>query len=124
MTKKIKKTVLVIILAVSFSISVFSQDDYVPYSRDEFPRWARDLRRFEIVFFGTIPFSFLYTSAGYSLYRYGSSNWDPAYAPALLGNKTPPILTTAEKFDIIYTAAGVSFAAAFVDFIIGRMTND
>ncbi len=119
-----KKTAAVIILAVSVNMAVFSQDDYVPYSRDEFPRWARDLRRFEIVFFGTVPFSFLYTSAGYSLYRYGSSNWDPSYAPAILGNKTPPILTTTEKFEIVYTAAGVSFAAALLDFIIGRITDE
>ncbi len=101
-----------------------STDTYIPYESSEFPPWARDLRRFEIVFFGTIPFSFLYASAGYSLYTYASHDWDPSYAPPLLGNKTPPILTNSQKVQIIGISLGISTAAAVLDFFIGIIKND
>ena len=120
-----RKFVLTTILIVVFLAQSPGQEvDYEPYQKDEFPRWAQDLRRFEIVFFGTIPFSFLYTSMGYSLYKYGAHNWDSAYAPAILGNKTPQILMNSEKIQIIYTALGVSFTAAVMDFILGKMSDD
>jgi len=95
--------------------------DYVPYDVNEFPQWARDLRRFEIIFFGTVPFSFFYASFGYSIYTYASSGWDPDYAPALFGNSTPPVLTDSQKMEIVYTALGLSFTAAVFDYILGKI---
>ncbi len=118
-----KKTFFSILMLISFIFSAYAEDtgNYVPYEKDEFPVWAQDLRRFEIVFFGTIPFSFFYSNIGYSFYNYGVHEWDPAYAPAILGNKTPPILTNMEKMEIVYSALGVSFTAALVDFILGKI---
>ena len=118
-------------LAMIFISSyVFSQeskkstDTYSPYEPSEFPLWAQDLRRFEIVFFGTVPFSFLYASAGYSIYTYASHSWDPAFAPALLGNRTPPLLTNSQKVQIIGISLGLSTAAAVLDFFIGIIKNE
>ncbi len=120
-----KKFILAAIITMVLLVHLPAQEiDYEPYQKDEFPRWAQDLRRFEIVFFGTVPFSFLYSSLGYSLYRYGAHKWDPAYAPAILGNKTPQILTTNEKLEIVYTAVGVSLTAALMDFILGKVSDD
>lgn len=67
------------------------------------------------------PVFFFYSNIGYSFYNYGVHEWDPAYAPAILGNKTPPILTNTEKIEIVYSALGVSFTAALVDFILGKI---
>ena len=39
----------------------------VPYEEEEFPLWLQDVRRFEVVLFGSVPFSFLYTTAMYAL---------------------------------------------------------
>lgn len=120
-----KKFILAAMLIAVLLVQVSAQKiDYEPYQKNEFPQWAQDLRRFEIVFFGTMPFSFLYTSMGYSLYRYGAHKWDPSFAPAILGNKTPQILTNSEKFEIVYTALSVSFTVALMDFILGKFSDD
>lgn len=37
-----------------------------PYKDDEFPAWAKDVRRFEIITVGSWPFTVLLTSIGYS----------------------------------------------------------
>ncbi len=126
-----RKTAALLLLAVVLSSYIQAEDkaedkkeakrDYVPYDKNEFPLWARDLRRFEIVFFGTIPFSFFYASFGHSIYTYASSGWDPDYAPALFGNSTPPVLTDSQKMEIVYTALGLSFTAAVFDYILGKI---
>lgn len=121
-----KKILLTVVIILIFSGLSYSEEsvDYTPYNQSEFPGWALDLRRFEVVFFGTIPFSFLYTTTGYSIYTYASHNWDSSYAPALLGNKTPPVLTTGEKLQVLTIALGVSATAAIVDFIIGKINHE
>ena len=45
------------------------------------PQWVKDLRRGEIVFFGTLPFTVFYTRTIMSIIRMGQNNWDPRYAP-------------------------------------------
>ncbi len=125
-----KKIIILMFLMIFLSSNIFSQesqkstDTYIPYDPSEFPSWAHDLRRFEIVFFGTIPFSFLYASAGYSIYTYASHNWDPAFAPAILGNRTPPLLTNSEKVQIIGISLGLSTVAALIDFFLGVIKDD
>jgi len=121
-----KKILLTVLIILVFSGLSFSEEsvNYTPYNQSEFPQWAQDLRRFEVVFFGTIPFSFLYSSTGYSIYTYASHNWDSSYAPALLGNKTPPVLTTDDKLQVLTIALGVSATAAFVDFILGKINHE
>ncbi len=120
------KTFLLSALLIFASLPAFPEENstpYTPYEAAEFPLWARDLRRFEVVFFGTVPFSFFYASAGYSLYTYASHNWAREYAPAILGNRTPPILTNSEKLQIIGVSLTLSAAAAVVDFCIGAVTR-
>ena len=41
------------------------------YDDINFPQWAKDLRRTEIITFGSLPFVTLWTTVGYSLYEYG-----------------------------------------------------
>lgn len=41
------------------------------YDDINFPQWVRDLRRTEIITFGSLPFVTLWTTVGYSLYAYG-----------------------------------------------------
>ncbi len=120
-------TAIVLLFFIFSTISLFpgeSLPEYEPYDADEFPGWTKDLRRAEIIFFGTIPFSFFYTSFSYDFYRYAFNDFDRTLAPALLGNKTPPIRTNGEKWQII--ALSVSFSAVFalVDYLLGQPWND
>ena len=44
-----------------------NSDSYQPYSQDEFPKWALDLRRAECIFFGGIPIAYPITALAFNL---------------------------------------------------------
>lgn len=58
-----KKTVAILLL-ISLCMSLFSLDmsKAEPYSESEFPKWAINVRRSEIIFFGAVPITYLFTS--------------------------------------------------------------
>ena len=88
------------------------------YKDDEFPLWAKDLRRFEVVLIGSLPFTYLYTSLSYSLIRFGVNGFDPAYAPSLqTGAETVP-MSRNEKIGVFLAGIGVSVLVAVADQII------
>lgn len=119
-----KRTVAVITLISFLAAAVWAQsDEPVPYEEEEFPQWALDLRRGEVIFFGTLPFSLLFTSLGYSLIRYGIHNFDPAYAPTISPGPTTVPMSQGEIIGVILTGIGVSLLAAVTDFIIGRIID-
>ena len=119
--------IIVFLLIVFITIPLFSGEslpEYEPYEDDEFPQWAKDLRRYEIIFFGTIPFTFFFSSFSYDFYRYASNNFDQTLAPAILGNKTPPVRTYNEKLQIITVSVSLSAVLALVDYLLGQPWND
>ncbi|MDA3939587.1 MAG: hypothetical protein PF693_09790 [Spirochaetia bacterium] len=119
-------SVLIILLLMFPFFSIFGESlpDYEPYEEKEFPKWARDLRRGEIIFFGTIPFTFFISSFSFDLYRYASNNFDPDLAPVLLGNTTPIILTNNEKLQIITFSVSFSFILSVLDYLLGKPWNE
>ena len=98
--------------------------DYEPYEEDEFPGWALNLRRGEVIFFGTIPFTFFISNLSYDIYQYASNNFDSNFAPALFGNTTPPILTNTEKLQIIAVSVSLSGILTIVDYLLGEPWHD
>ena len=69
-----KKTIAIIIMIcfsalVCVPIFALTLNDYEPYSNDEFPKWALDLRRAECIFFGGIPIAFPLTALTFSLFK-------------------------------------------------------
>ena len=98
--------------------------EYVPYEDDEFPNWALNLRRGEVIFFGTIPFTFFTSIISYELYRYVVNNFDPNLVPALFGNTTPPTLSKDEKLQIIMVSVSLSGFLAILDYLLGEPWND
>ncbi|MCK5198471.1 MAG: hypothetical protein KAR21_08975 [Spirochaetales bacterium] len=122
-----KPFIIALLLIVFITIPLFSGEslpEYEPYQEDEFPQWAKDLRRAEIIFFGTIPFSFFYSSFSYDFYRYAINNFDESFAPAIFGNKTPPIRTNEEKWQIIIASVSLSAVLVLVDYLLGQPWND
>ncbi|MDR1305999.1 MAG: hypothetical protein LBK74_00305 [Treponema sp.] len=45
------------------------------------PQWVKDLRRAEIVAFGSFPFTLFFTKTFIDLYRTATHDWDRRYAP-------------------------------------------
>ena len=101
----------------------------VPYQPDEFPQWAKDLRRAEIITIGVFPFAYLYTNAMYDLGRFlvlsiaGSSDASN-YAPWFFAPPTKPGLTDGEKVGILVGSIGVAVLVAFLDYTIGKASRD
>lgn len=51
-----KKLILILVLfSVCFSLCALDMKNAKPYEEDEFPKWALNIRRSEIIFFGAIP---------------------------------------------------------------------
>ncbi len=96
-----------------------SSDTPVPYEREEFPEWAHDLRRAEIIFIGSFPITFLFSSLGYDVIRFAANGFSREYAPALLNNPTTVPLSSGERLGVVLTSLGISAVIALVDFIIG-----
>ncbi|MGM0674085.1 MAG: hypothetical protein ACQETQ_05255 [Spirochaetota bacterium] len=99
-----------------------------PYTPEEFPRWARDLRRGEIIALGSFPLVLLFSNVAYDAVRFGreslrAGEWNYTYAPWFFGPPDKPPLTEDERVGVILTAAGISVSVALVDFIIGRIRD-
>lgn len=112
------KKALIIILIISLSISsLFSETlkhstlnyEYESYEEDEFPIWSNEIRRAEILFFGsyvfTLPISTLAVSALQGMSVIESSS----------AAKTAVISLSV--------ATGLSIAVATIDWILGRVQN-
>ncbi|MDR2535618.1 MAG: hypothetical protein LBD29_06255 [Treponema sp.] len=87
MTVKFKYVFLILLLAAGFtahpqSTSVAGQSGVsAKTDMPELPLWLKDLRRAEIVAFGSFPFTMLFASLIVDSYRFFSNNMDSRYAP-------------------------------------------
>jgi len=95
-----------------------AQTGPVPYDKNEFPLWAQDLRRADIVAFGSLPFTVFFTTFAVDSYRFYSNGWDRRYAPWPL--KAPGAIEMDENQRIasFTVAAGLSIVIALVDYFI------
>ncbi|EPF27785.1 hypothetical protein DWB79_11610 [Treponema medium] len=88
----------------------------VPYTKEEFPLWQRELRRFEILSFGALPFVTLLSFWGYDMIRAIQHPKDPAYYPWPLKQADKAVaLTEKEQLGVFLTAAGISVTIALID---------
>jgi len=93
------KKVIAVVLLICICFSAFSLDmkNAQPYSDDEFPKWSLDLRRGEIIFFGSLPIAYAMTSL-------------------VSSNLVHKDLTFWQTMAI---SAGASAAIAILDYILG-----
>jgi hypothetical protein len=82
------------------------------------PQWVKDLRRGEIVLFGSFPFTFFTATFVMDTYRASQHNWDTRYAPWPLKSAGAINMTTDETFIVIGAAAAGAFLISIADFII------
>jgi len=88
-----------------------------PYRDEEFADWLHDLRRFEIITFGSLPFTFLVSFLVYDFIRYASNGFDGDYA--LIGSTNPVPYSREETVGVVVAACSASVLIALVDLIIG-----
>ena len=93
------------------------------------PKWARNLRRAEIVAMGSFPLTLLAARLTYSLLRFAvrsiqAGGIDAIYAPWFLAPPGSPELEFAEKLGIVAGATGLSSLIALMDYRRGRNEDD
>ena len=100
---------------------LWSQESEAPhFDMTGFPLWAKDLRRAEIVAFGSFPFAYFFANFTFGMYRYSSHDWDRRYAPwpiTAAGGIGP---TRNEKYMILGLAAGSAVLISVMDYAIVR----
>jgi hypothetical protein len=89
-----------------------------------FPQWVKDLRRWEIVAFGSIPFTMFFTTFGMDMYRWNNANGmdmseeGRQYAPWPLKSAGADLLDKEEFEKVFKIAACLSVGIAFTDLVI------
>ncbi|MDR0527389.1 MAG: hypothetical protein LBG79_06205 [Spirochaetaceae bacterium] len=119
-----KAPLLVLILVFSLNTALEAQTSSSttttttekPY---EFPQWAKDVRRFDVIAFGVFPFAWLFSSIGLDLYRSAQHEWsDNRYYPWPVTGKNP-VLWNNDEYIMAFVFAGlVSLTVAIADFVI------
>jgi hypothetical protein len=118
----------------------------VPYSSAEFPVWAKDLRRFEIVSIGAFPWAVFYASFAFDSCRYftgyscgfsfdnlssganpftfvqlSQTDYNPVYAPWPFKSAASYAGTDEEKYLTIVTAVSLALVVGIVDYAILKL---
>jgi hypothetical protein len=83
-----------------------------------FPQWAKDLRRGEIILFGSFPFTYFLASLGVETYRSVQHSGDSKYYPWIFRSAGGVELSRDEQLLTIGIAAGGALLVSLADFII------
>ncbi|MCL1929080.1 MAG: hypothetical protein FWG07_09865 [Treponema sp.] len=87
------------------SISIFANS----------PQWVKDLRRGEIVFFGTLPFTVFFTRTIMDIIRMGQNNWDQRYAPWPFQSAGAAAINGTDVFWMFAFACSASLTVSVID---------
>jgi hypothetical protein len=98
-----------------------SSDTSTTFNTESFPQWAKDMRRFDIIAFGSFPFSMFTATFFMDVYRWNTHNNDFAYAPWPLKSANAVEMNSDEFKKTILIAAGLSLAIALTDLIIVKI---
>jgi hypothetical protein len=123
--------VLVLVLAVlSFAAAPGAAQEAGPggteaeeYGEDEFSPFLKNLRRGEIVMFGSFPITLFLTLQAYDIYRYIDNIGNPElyrYTPWPFRSANPFPYSSGEIIGIVAGAVSTSLLIALTDYIIGR----
>jgi hypothetical protein len=97
---------------------------YEPYKVGEFPDWALDLRRGEIIMFGSFPFTFFFVTEGYDLYRFSMHGFEYQYAPWPFKDPVNGPYSIDEQVGVVFAALALSLVIAGTDYLIRKVFTE
>jgi len=106
-------------LFLVFLAPLFSEDAHepIPYAGDEFYSWQKDLRRAEIITFGSLPFVTFMASIYFDIYRYYDNDKEEGYKPwPFKKSDTAIALTEDEQKRLVAVSAGIALGVAAFDY--------
>jgi hypothetical protein len=90
------------------------------FDTSEFPLWAKDLRRAEIVAFGSLPFTIFFATFAMDTFRFANNGADARYAPWPFKSAGAIDMDSRDRTQTIITAAAASVVISLVDYFIVR----
>jgi len=118
------KRIMIVLILIALCPCLFGDtgnEDPVPYDPEEFPTWAHDLRRAEIIMIGSMPVSIILSGLIYSLYRWAEHDFSPEYSPGIFGGQAARELDETEKMGVLTITVSISGLIALADFILGKV---
>ena len=116
MKKNLIAKILIFSLFLNISVPAFAADTTPkPYDSDELPQTMKDIRRFEIITLGALPFVTLDTTLAYSTWRYVQHDFDSAYQPDIFAASS---FSQEEQRNLILTSLGVCIGIGLTDLIV------
>lgn len=116
MKKNLIAKILIFSLLLNISLPAFAADTTPkPYDSDELPQTMKDIRRFEIITLGALPFVTLDTTLAYSTWRYVQHDFDSAYQPDIFAASS---FSQEEQRNLILTSLGVCIGIGLTDLIV------
>jgi len=94
------------------------------FDMTDFPLWARDLRRAEIIAFGSFPFAYFFSNFAFDTYRWSQNGWDRRFAPWPITSAGGMEQTQSEKLITLGIAAGGAVLIALIDYGIVRLKRN
>jgi len=130
--KKFLFILVLIFLLFSPQFEAAAQSQSTPnnniFDMTGFPQWARDMRRFDIIAFGSFPFAIFTVTFITDLFRWNEANGmdfnDMRYAPWPLKSAGAVEMTADEYTRTIWLAAGLSIVLAITDLIIVKVRQN
>jgi len=116
--------------AVAQSSVITTEDEIKVFNTTGLPQWVKDMRRWDIIAFGTFPFSMFLSSFFNDLYRWNKANGmdfsseGRRYAPWPFKSAGAVDLTSQEFGRNILIAAGISVTLAFTDLLIVKIRQN
>lgn len=122
MKKKLKLFLMIIVSAFLSMQPVFSasSDTPEPYKDEEFPQWALDLRRFEIVSLGSVPFAMIGVTLGYGAIEMNRGNMNSIPNPLNPGSS----LDEGEQLKIFGMTLAVGIGIGLVDLVVNLIKRN
>ena len=128
----IKKTTALLILLALFALDIPAQTNTVPSIMESttLPQWVKDLRRWEIITFGSFPFTMFTATFAMDMFRWSQANGldfsdaGRRYAPWPLKSAGAIAMESKEQELTITIAAGLSVLVACTDMIIVQVKRN
>ena len=105
--------IVLISLILNISCPVFAQSS-IKEEEDETPLFIKDLRRFEIITLGSLPFVLLDSTLVYSGIKYAQNDFDSAYIPSLNQSN----FSKKEQTGVLLTSLGICLGIGLTDLIV------
>ena len=86
-----------------------------PYHENEFPQFLKDVRRFEIVTLGALPFVSIQTTLAYSTCQYFNHDFESSYFPNPFAASS---YSQDEQVGLLLTSLGICAGIGLTDLII------